>query len=278
MVASELDLKEKSIELRRMIIKMVYESKAGHLGGSLSWADLGTVLFHNHMNLRGENKDRFILSKGHAVPTLYSILAMVGELHPDSLKTLRHIDSNLEGHPVIGTHPLIYASTGALGQGLSIGIGYSFANKAKNDSGRIYVLLGDGECQEGQIWEAAMSAATLTTQERLSKIIAIIDYNGVQGDNALSKTMPSFEPIADKWKSFGWHVQEIDGHNINQIKEAYQVADSIQDKPSVIIAHTKKGSGISFMEANPVKWHGGSSDLDPELYETALSELGGDNE
>ena len=265
-----------SRRLRKTVLTSIYNSGAGHIGGSLSWADIGTTLFFHQMNLEGHDKDRFILSKGHSAPTFYSLLAMRGNLDPNLLNTLRKINSPLEGHPAVGTHPMVYASTGALGQGLSMGIGYSFANKAQNNKGKIYVLLGDGECQEGQVWEAAMSAATLTSQEKISGLTAIIDYNGVQGDNTIENTMPSFSPLADKWKSFGWHIQEIDGHNITEICKAYENVNKVEYKPSVIIANTKKGSGVSFMEADPIKWLGGS--LTSELYQTAMNELGGKNE
>lgn len=272
----EKQLENISRKLRETILTSIYDSGAGHIGSSLSWADIGTVLFFHQMNLEGKHKDRFILSKGHAVPTLYSLLAMRGHLDSGLLKTLRKIHSSLEGHPTVGTHPMIYASTGALGQGLSMAIGYSFANKVRGNKGRVYVLLGDGECQEGQVWEAVMSGATLVSEGKISGLIAIVDYNGVQGDNTIANTMPSFHPLADKWKSFGWYVQEIDGHDISQICRAYNNADKTKDRPPVIIARTKKGSGVSFMEADPVKWHGGS--LTPELYRIAMDELRGKDE
>ncbi|MCD4771263.1 transketolase [archaeon] len=273
MADNEIELGAKSKELRKTILKMVYESGAGHLGGSLSWADIGTVLFFDQMNFENPNRDLFILSKGHSVPTLYALLAMKDEIDPNSLKTLRQLGSPLQGHPVVGTHSEIHASTGALGQGLSMGVGYAFANHAKKDSSRTYVLLGDGECQEGQVWEAAMSASALATKGRIAGLTAIVDYNGAQGDNTLDETMPSMKPLADKWESFGWYVQEVDGHDIGQIKKAYKSSANRLDKPSIVIAHTKKGSGVSFMEAEPLKWHGGS--LDSRLYEAALKDLEG---
>jgi transketolase len=266
-------LREISKNLRKTLVTAIYESGSGHIGGSLSWADIGTSLFFSHMNLNGKYSDRFILSKGHSVPTLYAILAIRGELDTSLLKTIRKIDSSLEGHPRVGMHPRICASSGALGQGLSVGIGYAVADKVLGRNQRTYVLLGDGECQEGQIWEAAMSAYKLKQEGKMAGLTAIIDYNRVQGDAHLHSTMPGMNQIDKMWESFGWHVQNINGHDMKELLESYKIADSQKYRPAVIIARTKKGKGVSFMEKEPVKWHGGS--LNEQLYKLAIAELNG---
>ncbi|MBR9701878.1 transketolase [Candidatus Pacearchaeota archaeon] len=266
-----IELKEKSKEIRKTLLTSIYESGAGHLGGSLSWIEVCATLFFKQLDLDGNKKDIFILSKGHTVPTLYSALAIRGDIDKSLLKTLRKTESSLEGHPVFGTHPLIHASTGALGQGLSVGLGYAISKKILKKDGRIYVLLGDGECQEGQIWEAAMSASKLVSEDNMSGITAIVDFNKVQGDSFVLDAMPSFHQLKEKWESFGWYVQEVDGHNVEELCDAYTNAEEEKSKPSVIIAHTKKGKGISFMEDDPIKWHGGS--LDEETYNNAIAEV-----
>lgn len=265
------DLESKSLELRRTIIQSIYDAQSGHPGPSLSWADIGVSLFFDEMKLEGKDKDTFILSKGHAAPGLYSILALKGYIDSNELKNLRQIDSPLQGHPVAGSLPLIDFSTGSLGQGLSLGIGYSLANKVLGNKGKIYVVLGDGEIQKGQVWEAAMSAAKFAKEDKMSGLIAILDNNGFQGDNPIEKTMPSLNPLKEKWESFGWYVQEIDGHNFNEISDAYKKCRKVDDKPSIIIANTVKGKGISYMEKDPLSWHGGT--LNKESYTQAMSEL-----
>lgn len=267
------ELESKSLELRKTLIQMLYDAKSGHPGPSLSWADIGVSLFFKEMNLEGENKDTFILSKGHAVPALYSLLAIKGYIDKNELKDLRQVDSPLQGHPVAENLPLINFSTGSLGQGLSLGVGYSLANKILGKNGKVYVVLGDGEIQKGQVWEAAMSAAKFAKEGRLSGLIAILDNNGFQGDNTIEKTMPSLNPLKEKWESFGWYVQEINGHNFKELSSAYRKAKEEKDKPSMIIANTIKGKGISYMEKDPLSWHGGI--LNDELYFQAMRELGG---
>ena len=188
-------------EIRKLTIDSLYAAQSGHPGPSMSIVEILTTLFFSEMNLEGEKRDRFILSKGHAAPSLYATLSVLGHISGNEINSLRTIGSPLEGHPVKGKLPLIDASTGSLGQGLSIGIGYALGMKLKNEKRRVFVIIGDGECQEGQIWEAAMSAPKFA----LDNLLAIVDYNGYQNDGSVDKTM-SLEPIRDKWESFNWHV------------------------------------------------------------------------
>lgn len=288
-----ISLKEHAKEIRKRILDSIHFAGAGHIGPSLSWADIATTLFFKEMKLsagdeRGklvsspvkigprEERDIFVLSKGHAVPTLYSALSVLNPeyISEDKLKTLRDINSDLEGHPVAGSFPLVDASTGSLGQGLSIAQGYSLSNKLQGRDSIAYVVLGDGETQKGQVFEAAMSAAKFANQGRLSGLIAVLDYNKFQGDGSIKDTMPSLEPVKEKWESFGWYVQEVDGHNHEQLLNAYENARQITNKPSMIIANTTKGKGVSFMEQDPIYWHGGA--LTNEFYEKAISEVNKD--
>ena len=260
-------------EFRISIIRMITQAKSGHPGGSLSAIDLITALFFQEMkgadpqSMNDPNRDRFILSKGHAVPALSTILAKKGFIHPDELKTLRQTGSRLQGHPDRVRLPIVEASTGSLGQGLSVAQG--MAMSLKNTPARVFCLLGDGEIQEGQIWEAALSAS----KYQLSNLCAILDANNGQIDGPVDQVMP-LEPLADKWKAFGWHVIEIDGHNWEQILKAYQEARSLQTqgskKPVFIIARTIKGKGVSFMENN-IAWHGAAPSA--EQAEKAIEEL-----
>jgi transketolase len=247
-----------SNELRCWIIDMLMEAKSGHPGGSLSAIDLMTGLWFKEMRgVEGPNQlaaDRFILSKGHAVPALYAILAKKGFIAVDELKTLRKTGSQLQGHPDRVRMPIVEASTGSLGQGLSVAQGLAMGLKLDGKKSRVYCLMGDGEIQEGQIWEAAMSAPKF----KLSNLVAILDNNNGQIDGPVSQVMP-IEPVADKWTAFGWHVITIDGHDMNKILAAYDEARNLQDKgsekPVLIHAHTVKGKGVSFME-NKIEWHG----------------------
>lgn len=250
--------------MRVWIIEMLTEAKSGHPGGSLSAIDLLTALWFSEMKgvetlpkLGGalpEERDRFVLSKGHGVPALYAVLAKKGYLTQDSLMTLRKTGSVLQGHPDRVRMPIVEASTGSLGQGLSVAQGLAMGLKLDKKPHRVFCLLGDGEIQEGQIWESAMSAPKF----ELSNLCAILDSNGGQIDGPVSQVMP-LEPIADKWRSFGWHVIEIDGHDMSAITKAYaefsKLHQSGSKKPVFILAHTVKGKGVSFMEGK-IEWHG----------------------
>lgn len=247
-------------ELREWIIEMLCEAKSGHPGGSLSAIDLLVGLWFGEM--RGVEsasrlepvRDHFVLSKGHGVPALYAILAKKGFIQKDELKTLRRTGSLLQGHPDRVRMPIVEASTGSLGQGLSVAQGMALGYRADGLSSRVFCLLGDGEIQEGQIWEAAMSAAKF----RLSNLCAILDANNGQIDGTVSEVM-SIEPLADKWRAFGWHVIDIPGHDMEKILGAYREFTTLQEsgasRPVLIIARTVKGKGVSFME-NKIEWHG----------------------
>lgn len=250
------DLKEKAREIRKWTIRMLAAAGSGHPGGSLSCADIITALYfkimrHDPQNPKWSDRDRFILSKGHAVPTLYAALALAGYLPTEALLTLRKLDSLLQGHPDMLYTPGIEMSSGSLGQGLSVAVGISLAGKRLDKrSYRVYTLLGDGEIQEGQIWEGAMCAS----HYKLDNLCAFLDYNKLQIDGMVEDVM-NIEPVVDKWRAFGWKVFEIDGHKMDQIIEAEREARKVKDSPSVIIAHTIKGKGVSFMEGR-VEWHG----------------------
>ncbi len=259
-------LKAKAKEIRRHIIKMIAEAGSGHPGGSLSASDIITVLFFNKMkydpkNPEWENRDRFILSKGHAAPALYAALAEAGFFSLDELKNLRKINSLLQGHPSKIT-PGVEICSGSLGQGLSVANGMALAAKVDKKGYHVYVLLGDGEVQEGQIWEAAMTAA----HYRLDNITAILDRNRLQIDGGTEDVM-SLEPLADKWRAFGWNVIEVNGHSFEELIGAM---DKKSEKPKIIIAHTIKGKDVSFME-HVVDFHGKAPTA--EEAEKALEEL-----
>ncbi len=255
-----MNLESIASELRVWIIEMLTEAKSGHPGGSLSAIDLITALWFgemqgvDHPDALSPNRDRFVLSKGHGVPALYAALAKKGFIPVEELKTLRKTGSRLQGHPDRVRLPIMEASTGSLGQGLSVAQGMAMAARMNHSPARIYCLMGDGEIQEGQIWEAAMSAPKFG----LSNLVAILDANNGQIDGKVSDVMP-LEPIADKWKSFGWDVLEIDGHDFPAIQGAFQDARLLErkgsKKPVFILARTIKGKGVSFME-NQIGWHG----------------------
>jgi len=264
------DLKQTAREIRRDIIEMIVAANSGHPGGSLSAVEIITALYfkvlrHDPSNPKWPDRDRFILSKGHAAPVLYSALSKAGYLPHEELCTLRQIDSRLQGHPECEKVPGVEMSAGALGQGLSFGVGTALAARLNKQSYRTYVLLGDGECDEGQVWEAAMSAA----HYKLDKLTAIVDNNGIQLDGWVKEIM-ALEPLAAKWPSFGWNVIEVDGHDVDAVIAALEKAAQAEGKPSVIVAHTVKGKGVSFMENNP-DFHGKA----PNAEETkiALKEL-----
>lgn len=246
---------EKANLLRQDVIKMISAAGSGHPGGSLSSADILACLYfnvlrHNPRNPKWEDRDRFVLSKGHACPLLYSALARCGYFPLEELKTLRKINSRLQGHPDSQKTPGVEISTGSLGQGISAAEGMALAGKVDKKSYRVYVLIGDGEIEEGEVWESAMSAGYY----KLNNLCAILDYNGLQIDGPIKKVMNP-EPIKEKWTSFGWHAIEINGHSISQILNAFKEAEQTKNKPTIIIAHTTKGKGVSFME-NVVEFHG----------------------
>jgi transketolase len=248
-------LRVRALKIRRHIIEMLHESKSGHPGGSLSAVELVTALYfggylrYDVNDPDSPDRDRFILSKGHGVPVQYAAMAEAGFFDVSELMTLRKIDSRLQGHPVKGSMPGIEASTGSLGQGLSIGLGMASAADMDKKDFRTWVLLGDGECQEGQVWEAAMAAGA----DKPSKLIAIVDNNRFQLDGPVDSII-TLTPFAAKWESFNWLVKEIDGHDIGAVCDAYEWAIS-QTVPVCIIAHTVKGKGVSFME-NQNSYHG----------------------
>jgi len=249
------ELKAKAKLLRRHIIEMTAEAGSGHPGGSLSSADIVTALYfrvlrHDPSKPHWPDRDRFILSKGHAAPLLYAALAESGYFPVDELLTLRRLGSRMQGHTDRGITPGVEMSSGALGQGLSFGIGVALAARLDGKKHRAYVLMGDGECDEGQVWEAAMAAA----HYKLDGITAIIDRNNLQIDGWCCDVMNT-EPLPDKWRAFGWHVIEVDGHDIEQLIDAFEQAKSVKGQPTMIIAHTVKGKGVSFME-NKAEYHG----------------------
>ena len=268
---SEKKLRLKANQLRVEVLNMIYEAQTGHLGGSFSAVEILTVLYYhilrrNSKDSSSDIEDRFILSKGHAAPILYAILADLEYFPREELRRFRQIGSLLQGHPCRTKTPGIEAS-GSLGQGLSIGCGLAYSGKYldKNDS-LIYVLLGDGELNEGQIWEAAMFAA----HYKLNNLIAIVDRNHLQYIGNTESVL-SVEPLIDKWKAFGWYVRHIpDGHNISSLLNSFRKTLKVEDKPTVLIAETIKGKGVSFMENNP-DWHGTAPNKEQFLW--ALQEL-----
>ena len=254
------ELENKAKEIRRDIVTMVYHAGSGHPGGSLSCADIMTVLFHEKMNM---DEDKFILSKGHCVPTYYACLASIGKIPHEDLITFRKIDSYLEGHPSNKING-IDVSSGSLGQGLSVANGMAIAKKLDNASDKVYCMLGDGEIEEGQIWEAVMTA----NKYALNNVVAFVDYNGLQIDGSV-EDVKGVTNLKEKFEAFGWSVQEIDGHDIQAIMDAIDNTND-SEKPNVIIAKTVKGKGVSFME-NQVGWHGKAPN--EEEYNQAMEEL-----
>lgn len=263
-------LKATANEIRQDIIRMLGAAGSGHPGGSLSAADIVTALYFKFLRIDPENtkkpdRDRFILSKGHAAPVLYAALAQRGFFPREELITLRKLGSSLQGHPDMKKVPGVDMSTGSLGQGLSAANGMALAGRLDGRDYRVYVLLGDGETQEGQVWEAAMASA----HYRLDNLTAFLDHNRLQIDGPIEEVM-SPEPLAEKWRAFGWDVQVIDGHDMAQILEAVEKAQKVKGKPQMIVAETIKGKGVSFME-NQAGWHGSAPK--PEETEKALAEL-----
>lgn len=266
-------LAEKARLMRRDSLRMVAAAGSGHPGGSLSAADIMAVLFFDEMRFRPDNpkdpdRDRFVLSKGHASPILYAALARSGFIPLDELKTFRRIDSRLQGHPSMKALPYVEISTGSLGQGISAANGMAIAAKMDARPTRVYALVGDGELQEGELWEAAMTAS----HRKLDNLVAILDYNRLQIDGWI-EDVKSLTGIPDRFRAFGWHVIEIDGHDIAAIGKALDEARTVKGKPSVIIASTVKGKGVSFMQ-DQASWHGTAPKKDQ--LEAALAELGGE--
>ena len=256
--------------VRRDIVGMITAAKSGHPGGSLSAVEILVALFfdvmrHDPQNPKWPDRDRFILSKGHAAPVLYSVMAECGYTPKDQLGTLRQLGSIYQGHPDVRFIPALEASTGSLGQGLSLGLGMALAARLDKSPTRVYVVLGDGESQEGQIWESAMFGG----DKAVDNIVAITDNNLIQLDGFVKDIMP-LDPLADKWRSFNWHTIEVDGHSISELQAAFAEAAATKGKPTAIIAHTIKGKGVSFMENMP-KYHGTAPTAD-ELTK-ALAEL-----
>lgn len=263
-------MEDKCRQLRKSILKMIYESGSGHPGGSLSSVDIIAVLYnrimkHDPKNPGWTERDRFILSKGHACPALYAVLSDCGYFDPKELNGLRKYGSTLQGHPYMYKTPGLDISTGSLGQGLSVSAGIALAAKVDKRVFRVYCLMGDGETQEGQIWEAAMAAS----HHRLDNICGIVDYNGLQIDGRVEDVM-DINPYNDKWAAFGWNVLETDGHDLAQLECTFKKAREFKGRPTVIIAHTIKGKGVSFME-NIAGWHGVAPNK--EQLEAALAEL-----
>jgi len=264
------EMKEMAKRLRRHIITMTGKAGSGHPGGSLSAAEIVTALYfkvlrHTPRDPQWSDRDRFILSKGHAAPLLYAALAECGYFPVDELSTLRQLDSRLQGHTDRTVTPGVEMSAGALGQGLSFAIGIALAGRLNSQKYRVYVLLGDGECDEGQVWEGAMATAHF----KLDSLVAIVDNNGQQIDG-WNRDVMNLDPFNQKWQAFGWHVIEVDGHNLTQLIDAFDQAKLIKGQPTVIIAHTIKGKGVSFMENNP-DFHGKAPNA--EEVKIALKEL-----
>ena len=257
-------------KIRMGIIESTYGAKAGHPGGSLSATEMFTYLYFKEMNIdpknpKWEDRDRFVLSKGHTTPGLYSTLAHRGFFPVEDLPTLRHIDSYLQGHPNMNSVPGVDMSTGSLGQGISAAAGMALAAKFQGKTNRVYTLLGDGEIQEGQVWEACMFAA----HYKLDNFCIIVDNNGLQIDGNIADVMSPY-PITDKLEAFGFHVMAIDGHDFEQMEKAFDEAKTVKGKPSAIVMKTTKGKGVSYMENN-AGWHGKAPN-DAEL-EQAMNEL-----
>jgi transketolase len=262
-------LKETARQLRREVLTMLTEARSGHTGSSLSCIEIILTLYayklrYDTKNPKWEGRDRFVLSKGHGCPTVYAVLAYSGFFPKKDLRTLRKLGAPLQGHPQLGL-PGLESSTGSLGQGLSIANGMALAARLDKKDTRVYCLLGDGETNEGQVWEAAMTSA----HYKLDNLCAIVDFNKLQIDGFLCD-VKNVEPLADKWRSFGWHVIEIDGHDFGQIMSALDEAEKIKQKPTLILAHTTKGKGVSFIE-NRAEWHGIAPK--PDELDRALKEL-----
>ena len=268
--AVKKELQVNACKVRMGIIEGVYNAKSGHPGGSLSVADTLTYLYFNKMNIdpsepKAADRDRLVLSKGHTAPALYSVLANRGYFAADELKNLRHVGSFLQGHPDMKHIPGVDMSTGSLGQGISAACGMALSGKIAGKDYKVYAVLGDGEIEEGQVWEAAMFAA----HYKLDNLRAIVDNNGLQIDGRITEVMSPM-PITDKFEAFGWHVITVDAHDFDAIDAAFTETDSVKGKPVAIIQHSVKGKGVSFME-DQVGWHGTAPNK--EQYDQAMAEL-----
>lgn len=269
-IMNNLELKKTANEVRKGIITAVHSAKAGHPGGSLSAADIYTYLYFEEMNINPENpkmedRDRFVLSKGHTAPGLYSVLAHRGFFPVEDLVTLRKLGSYLQGHPCMQHVPGVDMSSGSLGQGISAAVGMALAGKMDKKDYRVYTLLGDGELEEGQVWEASMFAG----HRKLDNLVVIVDNNGLQIDGPVAEVCSPY-PIADKFKAFNFHVINIDAHDFDAIRAAFEQARKTKGMPTAIIAHSLKGKGVSFMEGS-VDWHGKAPN--DEQFETAMADL-----
>ena len=268
------NLAEKARQLRLDILDMTTQAGSGHPSSSFSAVEILVALFfsgilrHRPGDPWWPGRDRFIMSKGHAAPLLYAVLAAAGYFPRQELWRLRQIDSPVQGHPIQGLLPGVEATTGSLGQGLSVGLGHVLGGRLNKLDYRVYVLIGDGECQAGQVWEAAMAAAHF----KADRLTAILDYNKYQQTGPVDEVMPALKPIAEKWRAFGWHVREIDGHNVSEILEALDEVRQVKDRPQMIIASTLKGKGLSPFEADDVNRKHGEP-LTEEEKQIALAEL-----
>ncbi len=264
------ELKKIALNVRKGVIEGTFNAKSGHPGGSLSIADIVTYLYFEKMNINPEkpdceDRDRFVLSKGHTAPALYAALALRGFFPVELLKTLRKPDSILQGHPSMRYTPGVDMSTGSLGQGISVACGMALGAKLKGKNFKVYVPLGDGEIEEGQVWEAAMFAGN----RKLDNLVAVVDYNNLQIDGSLDEVNSPY-PIKEKFEAFNWNVIEINGHCFDEIEAAFAKADECKGKPTCIVARTVKGKGVSFME-DKCDWHGSAPNA--EQYEQAMTEL-----
>ncbi len=267
---SKRELAKVACNVRMGIIEGTFNAKSGHPGGSLSITEILTYLYFKEMNIDSNeptkaDRDRFVLSKGHAAPALYAVMAHRGYFPVEELKTLRKVDSRLQGHPSMNYLPGIDISSGSLGQGISAACGMALGAKLKGDAFRVYTILGDGEIEEGQVWEAAMYASA----KKLDNLVAFVDNNNLQIDGSVEEVNSPY-PIPEKFAAFGWNVVEIDAHNFDEIEAALENAKATKGKPTAIVAKSVKGKGVSFME-NQVNWHGSAPNA--EQYETAMTEL-----
>lgn len=268
--AKKKELEVLALKARMGIIEEVYQAKSGHPGGSLSVIDTLTYIYFNEMNVdpknpKWEDRDRFVLSKGHCAPALYSVLALKGFFPLEELKSLRKVGAMLQGHPDMKGTPGVDMSTGSLGQGISAACGMAISAKLSNKDYRVFAVLGDGEIQEGMVWEATMLAA----HYKLDNLVAVVDNNGLQIDGRITEVC-SPEPIPEKFEAFGWHVIRIDAHNFDEIEKAFEEAKNVKGKPTVIVQKSFKGKGVSFMHDN-VAWHGSAPNK--EQYDIAMDEL-----
>ena len=259
-------LKQLANENRRRIIELVYFAKTGHPGGALSIIDMLTAIYELDVDFTSEKRSKVVLSKGHTVPALYAVLNSKGIVKDEEMKTFRKINSRLQGHPYTGTIPEVDATTGLLGQGLSMAVGMAIAKRNMGDNNHVYAIVGDGEMQEGQIWESLLQAA----HYKLNNLVLVIDYNKLSSYRSVNESI-NLESLTDKFRVFNFHTIEIDGNDMEQVVNALNEAYQVTDKPIAIVCNTIKGKGISFMENNP-KWHNGQ--ISDEEYKIALQDLG----